>query len=748
MSIEKNPISTASAAPGASREHHIEGTVVIADAARGESLGAYLDRTCGGFERSRALEILGAANAFKEGDATIGVGARDEKTRAAARELLAQTPLSFFSDHTLLSDSVSSFIESTIDPARAEELSTWTLGELKAFLLNSSEEAIKAQRTGLGSDVIGSVAKIMSNDELAAVGSKIFNPLPGTHIGERGYLSARVQPNSPTDNVDDIVWQVFNAFSYAVGDVVLGTNPVSSRPEDVARVEHALKDIVKTFELDEVLPWCVLSHIDVQAEVEAREPGSVHTMFQSIGGCDGTNKTFGLTTESLREHAKTAKGLYFETGQGADFTNEAGDGLDMVLLESRKYGLARALSSETDAFVHVNDVAGFIGPEVFKTKEQLVRCCLEDIVMAKLHGLCFGLDVCATLHMSLSPADLDWCLDAVMAGAPAYLMALPTKNDPMLSYMTTGYQDHVRLREQHGLKIDDRLWAFYQRLGVVDDSGRFTEHAGDSTWVYLQYRRAKGDPRTDEAILDEGRATIEQVESRDVPIAQGHGEHVYSLRPDLERELWRSYQDAQASLIIDLDDSFVSSIDGAVRLHSTAIDRIDHNHTPKAGEKLSDDSIAKLDALRKSWGAAAPDVVLMVSDGLNARAVMDPHHLAPYLVAIRTELGREGLSVAREILVLSHGRVRAGYQAAELLFAEPASEARRGLVHFIGERPGTRHQNASVYVSSPTATKWAAGDFDHNETRVVSGISDTALLPERAAALTRELIRELRVAVH
>jgi hypothetical protein len=24
-------------------------------------------------------------------------------------------------------------------------------------------------------------------------------------------------------------------------------------------------------------------------------------------------------------------------------------------------------------------VAGFIGPEVFKTREQLVRCCLEDI---------------------------------------------------------------------------------------------------------------------------------------------------------------------------------------------------------------------------------------------------------------------------------------------------------------------------------------------------------------------------------
>ncbi|MCK5835882.1 MAG: ethanolamine ammonia-lyase subunit EutB [Desulfobacula sp.] len=34
-----------------------------------------------------------------------------------------------------------------------------------------------------------------------------------------------LQPNSPTDNIDDIMWQVFCGWSYAVGDVVLGTNP-------------------------------------------------------------------------------------------------------------------------------------------------------------------------------------------------------------------------------------------------------------------------------------------------------------------------------------------------------------------------------------------------------------------------------------------------------------------------------------------------------------------------------------------
>ena len=54
----------------------------------------------------------------------------------------------------------------------------------------------------------------------------------------------------------------------------------------------------------------------------------------------------------------------------------------------------------------VNDVAGFIGPEVFATAGQLERACLEDTVMAKLHGLTMGLDVCATFHMGIAPQDL------------------------------------------------------------------------------------------------------------------------------------------------------------------------------------------------------------------------------------------------------------------------------------------------------------------------------------------------------
>jgi ethanolamine ammonia-lyase large subunit len=90
----------------------------------------------------------------------------------------------------------------------------------------------------------------------------------------------------------------------------------------------------------------------------------------------------------------------------------------MVNHESRKYGFARLLKSiiakanrTDDSWLVINDVAGFIGPEVFRTKEQLVRVGLEDIVMGKLHGLAIGMDICSTLHMDISLDDLDWAID-------------------------------------------------------------------------------------------------------------------------------------------------------------------------------------------------------------------------------------------------------------------------------------------------------------------------------------------------
>jgi ethanolamine ammonia-lyase large subunit len=53
--------------------------------------------------------------------------------------------------------------------------------------------------------------------------------------------------------------------------------------------------------------------------------------------------------------------------------------------------------------------------------------------LGKLHGLMIGLDIYSTLHMDVTLEDLGWCQDRIAPACPGYLMALPTRNDPMLS---------------------------------------------------------------------------------------------------------------------------------------------------------------------------------------------------------------------------------------------------------------------------------------------------------------------------
>jgi ethanolamine ammonia-lyase large subunit len=731
--------------------------VSIPEVRDGEDIFAYIDRIKGGFDQDFYKAIIGAANEYKEGDEALGIHAVDDESRANARLLLGNTTIAALRDHPIHEDDVFVLIEGALDADASAQVEPWTMAELREFLLAEDEAGIKAIMVGLPSDIIGCVVKLMTNDELIAVGQKVFNPLPGSNIGAQGYMGARIQPNSPTDNTDDIIWQVFCGWSYAVGDVVLGNNPVSSDPDSVLAIELALQDVLVSFGLENTLPHCVLAHIDVQAEVETTSPGSTALWFQSLGSTVDANATFDVTVEKMVDYASQRAGkygLYFETGQGADATNGHGAGFDMVVHESRKYGFARALSQlvgEAQAgagnpvapWVHLNDVAGFIGPEVFRTREQLVRCCLEDTVMGKLHGLAIGLDICSTLHMEVDLDDLDWCIEQIMPANPAYLMGLPTKNDPMLSYLTTAFQDHVRVREQFGYKVDDAMWTFFQTLGVIDAMGQPTEHFGDPTWVYLQYLRAKGDMRTDAEILAEAETKIAECEERGVFIARGYGDNIWDLDPELDAKVRALYEDAKLSIWAELPENFPDTLPAAVAVLTQSTDREDYILHPPTGEVLGDEGI---EAIRNLAGSheGAHDVLLIISDGLDALALTDPGHLQPYLDALGPALSAAGFSLAPESIVVTAGRVRAGYQIGELYYGELSDGSHRAILHVIGERPGSGHRAYSVYITAPTVDVWASpGMVDHDITRVISGIADTALDPALAATQTVELLNDL-----
>ena len=711
----------------------------------GEDIFAYIDRRRGKFSRDLYVKLLGNANEFKEGDQIVGVAATDAISRSSARTLLSNTLLTDIDANPPLSDELHGLILRTTAPATLA-LQGMTVGMLKAALLSWSEDEIHAVKGSLSSDCIACVVKLMSNEELIVIGSKVFNPLPHSLIGAKGYLGARLQPNSPTDHVDDIQWQVFDGFAYAVGDVLLGNNPVSSDLDSVAAIERALQEILVTFEISDAMPHCVLAHIDIQAAVEDRYPKSTELWFQSIAGNDAANKTFDISIDKMVRHAKSRSsgnyGLYFETGQGADFTNGHGHGFDMLIHESRKYGLARALTHvlresrvekglSPDAWIHVNDVAGFIGPEVFRSKEQLVRCCLEDIVMGKLHGLTIGLDVCSTLHMDVSLDDLDWCLDQIAPANPAYLMALPTKIDPMLGYLTTGFQDHVRLREKFGFRVNDRMWNFFQLLGVIDQYGKPTEHFGDPTWVYLQYRRKKGDSRSDESILQEGKKRLEEIRERGVFVAEGFGQRPWQLTKKLDTDIRTIYTDSKKCIWREWDEKFIRQLPKVIRVRTRSIDRNDYILHPLSGEQLSAPSRDTLLGLRQEFDESF-DCVLIVSEGLNALGVMDDGQLMPLVDGIREGLKKAGRRVSPELILVHSGRVRAGYRIGELLYQ--GSTGKRTIMHVIGERPGSGHHTLSVYITTAEGSVWSVADqVDHNITKVVSGIATTALKPEQAA---------------
>ncbi|MBD9596326.1 ethanolamine ammonia-lyase [Ensifer sp. ENS05] len=730
-----------------------QGKFAVGEAKPGEDIFTYITRVKGGFDLTTYQQAIGAANEFKEGDQAIGVAAEDEATRKNARALLANTKIRDLYRQPLFEDALQRLIWQTTDQAQYEKTKDWTMAELKAFLLSKPEEEIKAVMNGLTSDTIGLVPKLMSNDELVSLSQKIFNVMPGTQMGAKGYMGARIQPNSPTDHPDDIAWQVFDAFSYATGDIVIGTNPVDSTVNSVVAVERALKDIVDTFALGEVIPWCVLAHIDVQAEVGERFPATVSTMFQSLAGTDDCNKIFDITNDKILNYARSKKGerygLYFETGQGSEFTNGVANGVDMMVLESRKYGFSRAVGIELarvqprGAWLHVNDVAGFIGPEVFKSRDQLVRCCLEDLVMGKLHGLTIGLDICTTLHMTVSLEDLDWCQDQIMPANPAYLIALPTKNDPMLSYLTTSFQDHVRIREKFGFKVNDAMWDFYKRIGIVGSDGRYTANYGDPLWVYYQYRLAKGDGRPKDAIYEEGRGRMREVEQRGVDLATGHGEKIWDLNPALADKVRGLYDDAKQSLWAELTPEFAAAVPNVIPVRTRSKDRNDFIAHPNTGEGLNAEAVATIETLRRSWGNDIPKGQIIISDGLNAKAIMDDGHLAPFLEEMRRLLGEAGVPMSDKNILVTSGRVRAGYRIGEMLFEKADPETLRGVLHIIGERPGTVHHAYSVYITVAKGKRWSEKNIDHDITRLVSNVADTALPPKEAARETLTIIREI-----
>jgi ethanolamine ammonia-lyase large subunit len=667
------------------------------------------------------------ANAFKEGDLLVG-GTTDDLVREDARRLLLATTLGEVRRTTLVSDGVTAALEQSRDQRFDAELDPLTVARFKDALLAPGVAWWVATRShAFSSEAIAAVVKVMNDQELSSVAQVLFNPLEGrgVAIGSSSHFGSRIQPNSPGDDEQEILWSILEGLTYGCGDVIIGLNPAADDLDTIVRLEQLLEQIVRRLDLP--TRYCVLS--DIVKQHDAQKHTRIDVGFQSLAGTSrGLGGMVGLDVEGVTELARDFDGLYFETGQGSEVTNGSAEGIDMVTLEARTYGVARHIRQQTSCrWMIVNDVAGFVGPEVFKDARQLTRACLEDVVMAKLHGLTMGLDVCATFHMGISPGELREVTERIVEdGAPAYLMAVAGNADPMLGYLTTSFREHPRLRSRTRRQMASAMERRLEALGVSNDPRHSLEAV---IRLFASYARASGDRRASSTLEEEGHRQLMALRERglDLGIADPS---------DADARLERIYLHARRALNSTLEDGVIKdACPRSLRVHTAAGNRDDYLAHPPSGERLRADD-ARL--LASMYPGRKPQVQVVVSDGLNADAINE--HLRTLLPMLRRLLTENACHLGEIDIVVQNGRVRAGYEIGGLVGATV-------IVHLIGERPGTGLNTLSAYITygcdEAGAWRWSRA-LDHSATTAICGIHAKGKpLPTAAMEIARTVARML-----
>jgi ethanolamine ammonia-lyase large subunit len=670
------------------------------------------------------------ANEFKEGDLLVG-GTRDDRIRDDAQRDLAALSIQTINRTVFVEDQLTEAL------ARAtgtqEPTGELTVSEVKRLLLSEGGPSwAQRHREELSSEAIAAVVKIMTNDELSLVARSLFNPLQGSgvQIGSSSHFGSRIQPNSPGDDEEEILFSILEGLSHGCGDVILGLNPASDDVDSIVRLEELLCRVVTRLELP--TRYCVLS--DIVKQTTARERTKVDVGFQSLAGTSTALRGMvGLDVEGLLDLASGFDGLYFETGQGSAVTNGTAQGIDMVTLEARAYGLARLIGKQTGKWMIVNDVAGFIGPEVFRTGDQLLRACLEDIVMAKLHGLTMGLDVCATFHMGIEPSALrNLTASIAEMAAPAYLMGVAGNADPMLGYLTTSFREHPELRKRTGRRVSSPMGRRLREIGVLNEDGDLKLSGAGPADLYAMYVKASDDNRDFETVRAEGAKTLDQLRQRGYELDYGR-DAASESRADERVE--RIYRHARRSLYATIDKGLIDDLTPKhLRVRTLSRDREVYLSQPASGESISGgdaERVAKLYPTRR------PQVQIVISDGLNADAINE--NLRSVLPSLKQQLSSAGYHTGEVEVFVENGRVRAGYHVGALLDADV-------VVHLIGERPGTGLNTLSAYLTygrdSVGQSRWKPG-MDHSVSNAVCGINRRGKLPEQATVEIVKLVKRM-----
>lgn len=422
--------------------------------------------------------VLAKASPFRTGDALAGLAARNNMERVAAQCALSEIPLKNFLNEAIIpyeKDEVTRLILDTHDEEAFQEISSFTVGDLRNWLLGHEVDSTKLQSVskGLTPEMVAAVSKLMRNQDLIAVAQKceVITRFRNT-IGKKGHLSVRLQPNHPTDNLQGIAASIIDGLLYGSGDAVIGINPVTDSTDIVGNQLQMMDEIRTRFDIPTQI--CVLCHLTTSLELLEKAP--IDLVFQSIGGTEKTNSSFGINLAMIQEAYEGALALnrgtvgqnvmYFETGQGSSLSADAHWNVDQQTCEVRAYAVARQFNP-----LLVNSVVGFIGPEYLYDGKQITRAGLEDHFCGKLMGLPMGMDVCYTNHAEADQDDMDNLLTLLGVAGCNFIMGVPGSDDVMLNYQSTSFHDALYVRKVLNKKPAPEFESWLQQMGIVDDTG-------------------------------------------------------------------------------------------------------------------------------------------------------------------------------------------------------------------------------------------------------------------------------------
>lgn len=423
--------------------------------------------------------LLAKASPHRSGDVLAGLTADSYQQRVAAQMALADVPLKAFLNEAIIpyeTDDVTRLIFDTHNTNAFAPISHFTVGDLRNWLLSyqANTDTLSQVATGLMPEMVAAVSKLMRNQDLIAVAQKceVVTKFRNT-IGLQGRFSTRLQPNHPTDDPKGIAASMIDGLLYGSGDAVIGINPATDSPAATTTLLKMLDHVISTYNIP--TQSCILCHITTAIQC-INQQAPVDLVFQSIGGTQKTNASFGISLPMLQEVYEAALSLnrgtvgnnvmYFETGQGSALSANANEGVDQQTCEVRAYAVARHFKPHL-----VNTVVGFIGPEYLYDGKQIIRAALEDHCCGKLLGLPMGVDVCYTNHAEADQDDMDNLLTLLGVAGCNFIMGVPGADDIMLNYQSTSFHDALYLRQVLQKRPAPEFEAWLQQQGLMNEKG-------------------------------------------------------------------------------------------------------------------------------------------------------------------------------------------------------------------------------------------------------------------------------------